>query len=275
MKTWKVIASTLVIAATSFAQQMDVRLELAHSVFVLGEPIVVTLSVANNSRSPMILGAESADKIELEITRETDQTELDSRNSAPFFPATKINSGQMAQQNIEIDKWFTLCDGGKYLIRAVVIKGGLRFETRKRAFDIVPGIPLKEGLQMFVDKQHLQRKFQLVYWMRERVNRLFLRIEDTPTGQAWDTIDLGVLSKVTEPKLDISPKGEVTVIHRSTQNAFIRTVIWSLPTAIEIAERNVLVDPDVSSTERVRSLYEEMQKEEKKKKDEKPWWKFW
>jgi hypothetical protein len=63
------------------------------------------------------------------------------------------------------------------------------------------------------------------------------------------------------------------VIHRSTQEAFIRTVIWSLPTAIEIAERNVLVDPEVSSTERVRSLYEDMQKEENKEK--KPWWKFW
>jgi hypothetical protein len=273
MKTWKLIASALVVASSSFAQQMDVRLELTHSAFVLGEPIVVKIWVANNSRSPMVIEPNSADKIEIEITRETDQTELDSRNSAPFFPATKINPGQIAQQNIEIDKWFTLCDAGKYLIQAVVIKGGMRFETRKRAFDIVPGIPLKEGLQMFVDKQHLQRKFQLVYWMREQANRLFLRIEDSPTAQAWDTIDLGVLSKVTEPKLDISPKGEVTVIHRSTQDAFIRTVIWSLPKAIEIAERNVLVDPDVSSSERVRSLYSEMQKEEKKA--DKPWWKFW
>jgi hypothetical protein len=273
MKTWKIIAGILVIASASFAQQMDVRLELNHNVFILGEPIVIKVSVANNSRTPMILEPNSADKLEIEITRETDKTDLDLRNTAPFFPVTTINPGQMAQQNIEIDKWFTLCDAGKYLIRVVVIKGGLRFETRKRAFDIVPGIPLKEGLQMFAEKKHLQRKFQLVYWMREQANRIFLRIEDTPTGQAWDTIDLGILSKVTEPKLDISPKGEVTVIHRSTQNAFIRTLIWSLPDAIEVAERNVLVDPDVSSTERVRSLYEDMQKEENKEK--KPWWKFW
>jgi hypothetical protein len=273
MKTWKLIASLLIVACTSLAQQIDVRLELSHNVYILGEPIVIKVSLANNSRNALILEAGSADKVEIEITRETDKEELDSRNSAPFFPAMKINPGQMAQQNIEIDKWFTLCDTGKYLISVVALKGGMRFETRKRAFDIVPGIPLKEGLQMFVDKQHLQRKFQLVYWMREQANRLFLRIEDSPTAQAWDTIDLGVLSKVTEPKLDISPKGEVTVIHRSTQDAFIRTVIWSLPKAIEIAERNVLVDPEVSSSERVRSLYSEMQKEEKKA--DKPWWKFW
>jgi len=272
MKTLKLIACALLAASCSSAQQLDVRVDLAHNVFIMGEPILITLSIANNSRNPMILVADSADKIELEITREADQDVLDLRNSTPFFPTMKINPGQMAQQTLEIDKWFTLCDAGKYMIRAVATKGGLRFETRKKAFDIVPGIPLKEGLQMFVDKQHLQRKFQLVYWMREQANRLFLRIEDTPTAQAWDTIDLGVLSKVSEPKLDISPKGEVTVIHRSTQDAFIRTVLWSLPTVIEIAERNVLADPDVSSTERVRSLYEDMQKEEKEKK---PWWKFW
>ena len=126
---------------------------------------------------------------------------------------------------------------------------------------------------MFVSKQNLQRKFHLVYWMRNQVNRLFLRIEDSPTGQAWDTIDLGPLSKVTEPKLDISPKGEITIIHRSSQESFVRTVIWSMPSNIEIAERNSLADPDVSSTDRVRTLYEEMQKEEKK--DDSPWWKFW
>jgi hypothetical protein len=270
MKTVQLIACSLWLASVAIAQQVDLRMELSHNVYIVGEPIVIKLTLANNSRSPMVLEPESADKVEIEITRETDQQELEVRNSAPFFPAMKLTSGQTFQQNVEIDKWFTLCDTGKYLIRAVGIKGGMRFETRKKAFDIVPGIPLKEGLQMFVDKQHLQRKFQLVYWMREQANRLFLRIEDSPTGQAWDTIDLGLLSKVTEPKLDISPNG---VIHRSTQDSFIRTVIWSLPTAIEIAERNVLVDPEVSSTERVRSLYEEMEKEEKKEK--KPWWQFW
>jgi hypothetical protein len=46
-----------------------------------------------------------------------------------------------------------------------------------------------------------------------------------------------------------------------------------MPANIEIAERNSLADPDVSSNERVRTLYEEMQKDEKK--DDSPWWKFW
>jgi uncharacterized protein YbaR (Trm112 family) len=190
MKTIRLIACSLGVASLSFAQQLDLRLDLSHSVYVLGEPIVIKLTLANNTRTPMVLEPDSADKVEIEITREADQRELEVRDSAPFFPATKLVSGQAIQQNVEIDKWFTLCDAGKYLIKAVAIKGGIRCETRKKAFDIVPGIPLKEGLQMFVDKQHLQRKFQLVYWMREQANRLFLRIEDSPTGydRPWNSL---------------------------------------------------------------------------------------
>jgi hypothetical protein len=273
MNNWKLMACSILLASTAFSQQIDIRMTLTHSVFIIGEPIVVDVTFENNSRNPFTLGGDSLDKVLIEISRDSQYDELEVQNDQPFFTPTVIASGQTFKQSVELDKWFALYETGKYMLRAVVVKDGMRYETIKKTFDIVPGIPLKEGIQMFVSKQHLQRKFHLVYWMRNQANRLFLRIEDSPTGQAWDTIDLGVLAKSTEPKLDISPKGEVTVIHRATQEAFIRTLIWSLPTSIEIAERNVLADPDVSSTQRVRSLYEEMQKEEKK--DDTPWWKFW
>jgi len=273
MKNWKLMACSILLASAAFSQQIDIRMTLTHNVFIIGEPVVIEVVFANLTRNPFTLGADSLDKVLIEISRDSQYDELESKNDQPFFKNTVIASGQTFKQSIELDKWFALYETGKYMVRAVVVKDGMRYETNKKTFDIVPGIPLKEGIQMFVDKQHLQRKFHLVYWMRKDENRLFLRIEDSPTGQAWDTIDLGVLSKTGEPKLDISPKGEVTVIHRATQEAFIRTLIWSLPTSIEIAERNVLADPDVSSTQRVRSLYEDMQKSEQK--DTGPWWKFW
>ncbi len=265
--------SFFLLGYAAYAQQIDIRMTLSHSVYIIGEPVVVDVYFANLTRDPIIIGGDSLDKVLIEITRESQYDDLEPQSGSPLFQPTQVASGQTFKQSIELDKWFALYESGKYMIRAIVVKNGMRHETRKKAFDIVPGVPLKEGIQMFVSQQNLHRKFHLVYWMRDQVNRLFLRIEDSPTGQAWDTIDLGMLSKATEPKLDISPKGEVTVIHRASQDAFIRTLIWSLPTSIEIAERTSLADPDVSSTERVRSLYEETQKEEKKV--DTPWWKFW
>ena len=52
MNNWKLMASSLFIACASLAQQMDVRLVLSHSVFIVGEPVVVEMSFANNTREP-------------------------------------------------------------------------------------------------------------------------------------------------------------------------------------------------------------------------------
>ena len=66
----------------------------------------------------------------------------------------------------------------------------------------------------------------------------------------------------------------MTVLHRSTQDAFIRTVLWSLPDVVEVVERNSLVDPEISAQQRVKSLYGEMVDDGAAKK-KKAWWKFW
>ena len=127
---------------------------------------------------------------------------------------------------------------------------------------------------MFVKKENLKRQFKLVYWHRNQNDRLFLRIEDEPGARIWDSVDLGALMRGTPAKLDISPEGEVTVVHRATQDAFLRTVLWSLPNAVEVVERSTLLDPEVSASQRVNSLYGDEgggKKEEKKKSR----WKFW
>jgi len=138
----------------------------------------------------------------------------------------------------------------------------------------VPGVPVKEGVQMFVNRQNQKRLFRLVHWGRNQTERLFLRIEDEPGNKIWDSIDLGVLLRTVEPKIDISPEGEVTVLHRATQDAYIRTVIWSLPDSVEVVERGQLLDPEISASQRVRSLYGEMS-DDGKPEEKKSWWKFW
>lgn len=253
------------------AQQIEVSLTMAYSVFVIGEPVLVQIDALNMTRTPVNTDPQSKDKFFIEITYEGKYNELKPFNAEPILPAFVLNPGQTLQQKIEIDKWFALYEAGKYIARAIMVHDGVRYESTRRSFDIVPGIPLKEGVQMFVNHP-TTRHFKLVHWTRNHANRLFLRMEDSPGGQAWDTLDLGLFSKETEPKLDISPDGEVTVVHRATQDAFLRTMVWSLPDSVEVAERTSLLDPDISASQRVKSLYGDLATE---KKVEKPWWKFW
>jgi hypothetical protein len=263
----------LLAAAGAWAQQIDVKLTLAYNAFVVGEPVVVQIDLLNATRDLIDVGSPaSASALVVEITKGGQYEEVHPFRTEPFVPAFRLNPGQAWQHKLALDKWFPVEQEGKYVARVVLVHRGMRYESAKRSFDVVPGLPVGGGVQMFVKKESLKRQFKLVYWHRNQNDRLFLRIEDEPGPRIWDSIDLGALMRGTPPKLDISPDGEVTVVHRATQDAFLRTVLWSLPDSVEVVERNSLVDPEISASQRVNSLYGETGG---KKDEKKPWWKFW
>ncbi len=64
-------------------------------------------------------------------------------------------------------------------MRAVLVYRGMRYESVKRSFDVVPGMSLGGGTQMFVDRERFKRQFAGLLAPQPR-DRLFLRIEDEP-----------------------------------------------------------------------------------------------
>ncbi len=266
---------SLLALFSSAAADYQLSLKLAYSAFVKGEPVVVQMEIMNVGRSLVQTGI-GKDKLFVEVSFEDRYNELTPMTTAPFARPFKLEPGKKSLFKIELDKWFSLLKEGKYYAQLILINGENRYESLKKSFDIVPGIPVKEGVQMFVSKQDLKRIFKVVHWNRNRAERLFLRVEDEPEGAIWDTIDLGPHLKSSDPKLDIAANGEVTVVHRATQDSFHRTVLWSLPDSLEIAERDSLLDPEVSASQRVRSLYGESVEEGSVNPESKrSWWKFW
>ena len=277
-KTGSVALGVALFALLARSQQLEVTLTLAYNVYITGESVLVQIEALNATRDLIEIGKPGTkDAVIIEITKGGRYNDITPFNTAPLIGAFELKPGQSFQQKVELDKWFPLVEEGKYVAQLVVVHDGMRYESAKRSFDIVPGIPVKEGVQMFVSRQDQKRIFKLVHWNRNQTDRLFLRIEDNPGNKVWDSIDLGVLLQTFDPKIDISPEGEVTVVHRSTRDAFVRTLIWSLPDNVEVVERNQLLDPEISSSQRMRSLYGEMADDANKaKKDEKKsWWKFW
>ena len=273
-------ASIIGGAWVACAQQIELRTTLAYSTFVVGEPILFQVDVRNLTHRSFVVN-QPGDKTRLffEVTKGADYDELRSIKDAPMVEPFLLKAGQPYQFRTELDKWFALDAEGTYVMRVVLIYNGARYESAKRTFDVVPGFNVKSGMQMFVNREKMTRTLKLVYWSRNEACRLFLRMTDEPSGRIWDTIDLGLFMRESEPKLDIASDGEVTVIHRSTQDAFIRTRVWSLVDAVEIVERNRLLDPEVSATQRMRMLYGESLNGEKEDaaaaKEKKSWWKLW
>ena len=263
-------------AGAALPSEISVRIKLAYNAFIIGERIRAEVNVENASADSIDVGSRgSEDSFFIELYRASDMSRLRRIGREPFTAAFLIHSGEGQKLETHLGDHFAIDAETRYLARAVLVHRGIRFESAYKSFDVVPGLRAGGALQMFAKAPGLRRELELVHWGRDQLEHLFLKARDTgPSGRRWTTADLGPVMRVTDPKLSILPSGEVVVLHRTSQDEFIRSVFWSIPEAFEVNEHERMTDPDVAGTERVKALYGESGSAETTQK-KRSWWKFW
>ena len=261
-------------AGAALPSEITVKLTMKHSEYVTGEWMRCIVDVANASADIIDVGSKGADdRLLIELYRASDNKRYDKLSRHQFVKPFTLHSGEGQKMEACLGDHFQMTEETHYLARAVLVHGGMRFESTFRAFLVVPGLNCGGALQMFKNRPGIKREFELVHWGRNQTEHLFLKVRDTGTAnRRWTTADLGTVIRVTEPKVSVLPSGEVITLHRATQDAFIRTVFWSLPEAFEFQEHEQMIDPDVAGTARVKELYQDSGGVEPVKK---AWWKFW
>lgn len=263
-----------VCVAAPLPSEITVQLRLDQQEFVIGERTRAVVDIAN--ASPDIIDVrkpESPDKVILELYRANDRHQYEKGSTKPFVAPFALLSGEGQKLETFLSDYFPLNETTRYLARAVLVHAGTRYESALKSFKVVPGLRLGGALQMFEGHDGLRREFELAHWGRDRVEHLFLKVKDTGTAsRSWQTTDLGSFLRITRPKISVMPSGEVIVLHRLTQDAFVRTVFWSLPGAFEFHENEKMHDPDSAGAARVKELYQEAGGVEPVRK---AWWKFW
>ena len=261
-----------VVFAAPPQSEISVKLIPDRREFIVGERIRAVVDVANSSADSIDAGKPgSADILRIEVFRARDMASRDRVGNKPFVAPFMLHSSEGQKLETFIGDHFPLHDPVRYLARAVLIHAGSRYESSLVSFDVVPGMTVGRAMQMFKNSPGLKRTFEIVYWMRGQREHLFLKASDEG-GRVWRTTDLGGLLRITEPKISVMPNGEVVVLHRATQNQFMRSVFWSLPNVLDFRKQEPMVDPDVAGSERMRDLYMESGGVTPVKKS---WWKFW
>ena len=266
--------AALSVAAFAAPPQSEISVKLIpdRREYIVGERIRAVVDVANSSADSIDVGkVGSADVLRIEVFRARDMASRDRVGNKPFVAPFMLHSSEGQKLETFIGDHFPLHDPVRYLARAVLIHAGSRYESSLVSFDVVPGMTVGRAMQMFKNSPGLKRTFEIVYWMRGQREHLFLKASDEG-GRVWRTTDLGGLLRITEPKISVMPSGEFVVLHRATQNQFMRSVFWSLPNALDFRKQEPMVDPDVAGSERMRDLYMESGGVTPVKKS---WWKFW
>ena len=252
--------------------EISVKLVPDRREYVVGERIRAIVDIANSSADSIDVGKPgSADIFRIEMFRARDMAARERVGKKPFVAPFLIHSSEGQKLETFLGDHFVLNDPVRYLARGVLVHDGARYESSLVSFDVVPGMRVGGAMQMFKNRPGLKRVFELVYWTRGQREHIFLKAHDEG-GKAWRTTDLGVLLRITEPKISVMPSGEVVVLHRATQDQFMRSVFWSLTDALEFRKQEPMVDPDIAGSQRMRDLYMESGGITPVKK---AWWKFW
>ena len=261
-------------AAAEKLTELTVRLDLQPGDYIEGERIKAVVDVANASPDPIdARGPDAPDRLILELYRASDRHQFAKTSDKPYVEPFALLSGEGQILDVYLAEHFPIVESTRYFVRAVLIHKDIRYESALKSVNVVPGLRCGGAVQMFANKEGLRRAFELVHWGRDKVDHLFLKARDAGNStRVWTTTDLGPYLSMTRPKVSVLPSGEVMTLHRTTQDAFIRTEFWSLPDVFEFNLHELMLDPDVAGAERVKELYKEAGGVEPVKK---AWWKFW
>jgi hypothetical protein len=279
MKPCAYLTGAVVLLAVhcGLGQGIEVSLKLATGVYIVGEPIKAELQVENRltgdfcTRAPL-----GEDRLLLEVSNSPHDQLTPLQDDPNIEPLTLIG-GDTWKGMAAIEQRFPLRTPGRYFVVLVAIQNDRRYTSVRRSFDVVPGLELKSALQLFAKGDVRSRRFALVYWAREQQEILFLRMEDDPATRTWETIRLGPLLRTSDPRIDIAPDGTVTVMHRATQDAYLKTIIRSQPGSVEVTSQEQLLDPAASVRQHMQPFQKmavERQQEANREKKGSWWWPF-
>ncbi len=224
--------------------------------YIVGEPIPTKVLIRNNTPNEITLGENGRPVATVHVYRASDSTKTDlsisPRGVVPAPLTLKPNEQQIF--SFDLTKNAAVSGEGKYHVVFGAIHGNYRYKTSLYSVSVVPGYIIAEGTQIFTNDAERQRHFKLVRWPRKHIDCLFLRVEDTPDGRWFPTVNLGAYLPLVEPRLNIANNGEVTFLHRATPEYYVRHVFWSLPNDFVLRSRIDLLDPATADTARLHGM---------------------
>ena len=265
-----VAAAALLAASVSMAQTLGFAVEMKNTSYVVGEPVLATVTIENHGFRPVIIsdfGPFKSNRLFFEISQ-TPQVYLKQRREGKIVTDIELEKDEGSTCRLNLSTWYNLLAPGAYRIRAVLILGNERYESPTTSFDIVPGIELARATQYIQGRPAIERTLLLVYWNREGRDVAFLRAWDA-NGAVYETLEIGPLIRNRRPVLQKVDDTTYRVHRQVTSAALQRTEIISDVSGISRKEQQTAVDPGVPIADALRAAADRAKEEREKKGKEK------
>ena len=213
----------LLLCVSPAVGQIRVGIKMDHRVVMEGEPTVVTISVQNDSETPLVFNKVYHNaELQVSLRHGRSAGEPVYKSLARDFVIMPDDRGDNL---VELTSLKDMRLPGSYSVWAQVLYNGRVFASRPYGFDVVHGIELITVQRHLRGYESIRLTYSLRYFARDGAEYAFLVVKDSVRNILYGTFRLGALVRVGEPAMSFDAKGRLVVVHQSGRNRFTRSVI--------------------------------------------------
>ena len=245
-------------SSLAFAQSLGFEVRMKYPTFVVGEPVVASVTIENRGVRPVNIsnfGPFRENRLFFEISQKP-HVFLPQRREGKILEELELERNEGTVCEVKLSDWYNLLEPGVYRVRAVLIVGDERFATELAAFDIVPGIELAAATQFLPGRPPVERSLRLVYWTRNGKDIAFLRAWDA-TGVTYGTLEIGPLMRIKKPVLQQADETTFFIFRQVTRDANQRAEIVSDASGVSLKEQLLSLDSNVPTVDALRQAVDE------------------
>ena len=234
---WAALGIGVFGVAACAGAQLTVTCRLEHDRVLQFEPIWATITVRNATGIPLRIrgegteaapdpGEEPVEEAVLEIGVESSPRDPLARRARPLLdePVT-IAPRQSASIVIDLVPLFVFRRQGPYTVEARLRWDDEVFIASRRFVDVLPGMVVSSYRAVLADPPGERRALSLRTLTRDRMEYLFLRIDDERADVCLGVFNLGTITRIFPPTLLVDASDRVHVLHQSAPARFTHSII--------------------------------------------------
>ncbi len=213
----------LLVQGSVAQAQIRVAATLDQRSFVVGEPIMVTATIENQTSVPLVFGSQyhNADLF-LEVSRTRSIGPAESNRRRVQRDTVLMPRSQM-RELIEATTIYTYLQAGNYRLRVIVKHEGYTYSSQPFVFDVASGIEMQSLRHMLPYYDDIELRFSVRYANRSGREEAFFVIESPALRDWYGTYALGPVLRIYQPAIRVREDGRVVVVHQSGRSRFTRS----------------------------------------------------
>jgi hypothetical protein len=211
------LAALLLVAGTAQAQ-IQVQLSFKRLQYIAHEPILATVTIANNSGRDIDLHDDSGQHwFGFEVNAGQGQLLAPLRQAAAE-PALHIEAGKTVTRKINLTSRYPVHDLGAYHVRANIFFPDLNkfFYSTTKVFQVGDARPIWQktvGVPEGMPRAGEVRTYSLLSSRLLDHTALYVRVENKESGVVYTTYSLGRVIENGEPQAEIDRANQLHVLH--------------------------------------------------------------